>query len=214
VVSQSDRPDRDERMSNRRADTETARPAELDAIPDKAVVHLDVRDDLRQGREPFRRIMNALEEVPEAGVLTVRAIFEPVPLYRVMATKGLDHWTEQLGSEDWRVWFFPAGAELGNEFATGAASASPSSVAGDPADREAPESGETVLDVRGLEPPEPMVRTLAALEELAPGETLIQVNVRVPRFLLPKLAERGFRYDVLEESDEKVRIAIRHDAGD
>lgn len=206
-------PKRDDGMSDRREDIHMGRPAELDAVPETAVVHLDVRDDLRQGREPFRRIMNALEEVPDGGVLTVRAIFEPVPLYRVMATRGLDHWTEQLGSEDWRVWFYPAGAESDEEPAEGAAPPSPSSHGQDTADRGAPESGEIVLDVRGLEPPEPMVRTLAALEKLALGDTLIQVNVRVPRFLLPKLEERGFRYEILEESNEKVRLAIRHEAG-
>ena len=64
-----------------------------------------------------------------------------------------------------------------------------------------------VLDVRGLEPPEPMIRTLAALEQLPPGSTLVQINVRVPKFLLPLLDERGFTYDIREQGDV-VRLFI------
>lgn len=59
-------------------------------------------------------------------------------------------------------------------------------------------------------PPEPMVRTLEALARLPPGKVLVQINARVPRFLLPKLAERGFAYEVREFSGDVVRIFIRH----
>ena len=73
-----------------------------------------------------------------------------------------------------------------------------------------------VLDVRGLEPPEPMVRTLEALEDLPAGGTLLQVNVRVPRFLLPHLEERGCSWEIDERADGEVRVRIRRSraAGD
>ncbi len=97
----------------------TGLPAALAAVPPDRVVDLDVRDQLRRGEEPFSRIMAARRSLPDGGVLRVRAIFEPVPLYAVMARQGLAHWTEQLGEEDWRVWFYakeeaPAGAEPGD----------------------------------------------------------------------------------------------------
>lgn len=66
-----------------------------------------------------------------------------------------------------------------------------------------------VLDVRGLEPPEPMVRTLAALEALPADGTLVQVNVRVPQLLLPHLEQRGFTYEVREQEPDLVRVFIR-----
>ena len=66
-----------------------------------------------------------------------------------------------------------------------------------------------ILDVRGLEPPEPMVRTLEALQHLSVGKTLLHVNVRVPRLLLPKLAERGFSYKMREHSPDLVLVFIR-----
>ena len=66
-----------------------------------------------------------------------------------------------------------------------------------------------ILDVRGLEPPEPMVRTLEALQRLPAGKTLLHVNVRVPRMLLPKLAERGFSYEMRERAPDLVLVFIR-----
>lgn len=84
----------------------TARPPALEAVAPDAIVEIDVREDLRQGREPFQRIMAARQRVPEGGALVVRATFEPVPLYRVMGKQGFDHYTEELGDEDWRVSFY------------------------------------------------------------------------------------------------------------
>lgn len=207
-------------------------PVALATTPEDRIVDLDVRQDLREGREPFRRIMDARKSLPSGGVLRLRAIFEPVPLYRVMAKQGFAHWTERFDDDDWRVWFYPAperGAQLPDESAgdgdraAGRARPKGADVAGaaDPADAVdgPPDAGGldattdddvVVLDVRGLEPPEPMVRTLEALERLARGETLVQINVRVPRFLLPRLEERGFAYEIREQDGDLVRVFIRH----
>jgi uncharacterized protein (DUF2249 family) len=57
-----------------------------------------------------------------------------------------------------------------------------------------------------------MARTLAALEELAPGGTLVQINVHIARFLLPRLDERGFTYEVREQEPDVVRVFIRRAA--
>lgn len=181
-----------------------ARPAVLEGLATENIVDVDVRDDLRTGKEPFSRIMAARGQVPEGGALSVRAIFEPVPLYAVMAKQGFSHYTEELGDEDWRVWFYSA--EDRPKAGSDSAVAPPS--------KEDPEAGEGVvmLDVRDLEPPEPMVRTLAALEQLPPGGTLVQINARVPQFLLPLLLERGFTYEVREQGPNLVRVFIRRAA--
>jgi uncharacterized protein (DUF2249 family) len=175
------------------------RPAALAAIADDDVIMLDVRDELRAKREPFSQIMAALEGRPQGGALAVRAIFDPVPLYGVMRSHGLSSWTEQGADDDWTVWFFED---------TPGDTAEESAVMAAPA----PDAdGDTVvIDVRGLEPPEPMVRTLAALESLPAGATLVQINGRVPQFLLPLLEERGFTYEVREQDEELVRLFIRH----
>ncbi|HSK21167.1 MAG TPA: DUF2249 domain-containing protein [Longimicrobiales bacterium] len=183
-----------------------SKPAALAAIDNERIVVLDVRDELRAGREPFSLIMGALRSVPEGGALVIRAIFEPVPLYAVMKRQGLEHWTEELAADDWRVSFFPPTAEEAAQEKGSPGSTTPGSV-DDAAD---PEGDVIVLDVRGMEPPEPMMRTLAALEELPVGATLLQINVRVPQFLLPMLEERGFTYHVREQEQDLVRVFIRH----
>jgi uncharacterized protein (DUF2249 family) len=177
----------------------TALPAALQRVQAADIVDLDVREDLRQGREPFSRIMAARKSLSPGAVLRLRATIEPVPLYGVMERQGLTHWTEQLGPEDWRIWFYPPAVPTSR------------GSCGTTTPRSAPEP--VVLDVRDLEPPEPMVRTLQALEDLPRDGTLIQLNVRVPQFLLPQLDERGFSYEVHEESPERVRLVIRHRHG-
>jgi hypothetical protein len=82
-------------------------PAHLAELPASRIVDVDVREELRGGREPFARIMAARKALPADGVMRVRAIFEPVPLYAVMERQGLAHWTERLADDDWRVWFHP-----------------------------------------------------------------------------------------------------------
>ena len=184
------------------------------------VVELDVREDLRNGREPFSRIMEAVQSLAPEDALHLRATFEPVPLFRVLANRGLDHIARQNGPEDWSIWFHreSASVQLPPE---PVASPSPAASRGnDSTERPAGSLGspstaageEVVLDVRGLEPPEPMVRTLTALESLAPGMVLVQHNERVPRFLLPILAERGFEYEIDESEADRVVVRIRRSA--
>lgn len=80
------------------------RPEALKDPDDARIEDVDVRDQLRRGEEPFERIMAAAGGLPPDGVLRVRAIFEPEPLYAVLGSRGFEHWSEQLGEEDWRVW--------------------------------------------------------------------------------------------------------------
>lgn len=187
-------------------------PPALARLPEDMIVDVDVREDLRNGEEPFRKIMAAREQVPDGGALRLRAIFEPVPLYRVLGGKGLTHWTERLAEDDWRVWFYPdpespadtpppaREAGVSEPAAAPSRSTSPSEVS---------EDDVVLLDVRGMEPPQPLIATLEALEELPPNGTLLQINVRVPRFLLPQLKERGWRWDIREQENGPVRVFIR-----
>lgn len=64
------------------------------------------------------------------------------------------------------------------------------------------------LDNRGLNPPEPMIRTLQKLEEMADGDTLEIHNDRQPMFLYPELDERGFTYQAVEQTDGSYIISI------
>jgi len=67
------------------------------------VVEVDVSDDLRNGREPFSKIMAATQALGAGEVLHLRATFEPVPLFRVMERQGFAHVARHNGPKDWSV---------------------------------------------------------------------------------------------------------------
>jgi uncharacterized protein (DUF2249 family) len=165
------------------------------------VVEVDVREDLRNGREPFSKIMAAVGALHDDEVLHLRAIFEPAPLFALMAKRGLSYESVAHAPDDWSVWFWKRDAEREIEVAP-----ANESLPLDPIQQSTTETLE--LDVRGLLPPEPMLRTLAALDTLPPDHVLLQINSRVPQFLLPILAERGFACDVDESNADRVLVRI------
>lgn len=63
------------------------------------------------------------------------------------------------------------------------------------------------LDVGDLGPPKPLQRTLESLADLPDRTVLAQRNDRAPRFLYPKLGDRGYRYETVER-DEGVWTVI------
>jgi tRNA 2-thiouridine synthesizing protein A len=70
-----------------------------------------------------------------------------------------------------------------------------------------------VIDVRGLEPPEPMVRVLEELKWLQPGQRLEVFHERRPMFLYPQLDDRGFSHETDEPEPGVVRIVIQRQGG-
>ena len=174
----------------------TKRPGALAGIPDSKQVHLDVRDDIRSGREPFNRIMAAVKALGADEALVLRAPFEPAPLIAALRKRGFAHWSEEAAPDDWTVWFYrePAAATEAGGGPRGEASA-------------ARDAG--VVDVRGLEPPEPMVRVLESLDTLKPGGRLVVLHERRPMLLYPLLDERGFTHETEETEPGLVRIVIR-----
>ena len=165
-------------------------------VPAASQVHLDVRDSIRRGEEPFARIMATVRELGPGEALVLRVPFEPIPLYDALGKRGLAHFAERRGPDDWLVWFQrPDAGQSGVR--TGA--------------RTPPRAGERTftIDVRGLEPPQPMVRILESVERLRAGETLEVLHERRPMFLYPQLDERGFHHETDEPAPGLVRIVIR-----
>lgn len=146
-------------------------------------IDVDVRPILRAGGEPFSVIMAALDHLAPGEGLRVYATFKPVPLFAVMANKGFAHSEQALDDGEWEVLFTPAGTK----------SAPEPCAAGSPGFEDWPTPAVS-LDNRDLDPPEPMVRILAAAEKLKPGETLSALLRREPVFLFPQLEKRGFRW--------------------
>ena len=70
------------------------------------IVTVDVREDIRAGREPFARIMSAVGGLEPGQSLVLINVFEPVPLYGVMAEKGYEHDTRRTAEGDWEIRFY------------------------------------------------------------------------------------------------------------
>lgn len=144
-------------------------------------IDVDVRPILRAGDEPFSVIMAALERLEPGQGLRLYATFKPVPLFGVMADRGFAHEETELGGGEWEVRFSPVEQAPSREPASSVSEGEwPLPV--------------VHLDNRDLDPPEPMVRILTAIEQLAPGQTLSALLGREPIFLFRELAKRGHQW--------------------
>ncbi|GIK97272.1 MAG: universal stress protein [Alphaproteobacteria bacterium] len=163
-------------------------------------VDVDVRPTLRAGGEPFGEIMRAVAALRPGQGLRLLATFKPVPLFNVLGAKGFSHEAREIGGGDWEVLFRPT-----------AAAAEPAGPAHPTAanDDEWPDPVRH-LDNRDLDPPEPMVRILAATEDMKEGEVLSALLCREPMFLIPELEKRHHRWTGGFEPDGKTyRIVVR-----
>jgi uncharacterized protein (DUF2249 family) len=163
-----------------------------DDIP-MAYVLLDVREDIRRGQEPLARIMATVKTLADDETLVLRVPFEPIPLYNVLGKRGFAHRAECHASDDWSITFYRAAAPR-SELAPVSATS---------------ECRRTVLDVRGLEPPQPLLRVLQEIDRLGPAAELEVCHDRRPILLYPQLEERGFVHETDEPEPGLVRIVIR-----
>ena len=155
-------------------------------------VVLDVRDDLKSGREPFTKIMSTVATLENEQELLLLAPFEPIPLFAVMREKGFDHTARQAPSGDWEVLFTQTAAEkiIAQSHMNGTAM---------PVQPTGPKT--VKVDARGLEPPQPLMRILEALTHLPSGAKLYALTDRRPMHLYAHLAERGFSASTVEQPD-------------
>jgi uncharacterized protein (DUF2249 family) len=167
---------------------------------------LDVRDDIRRGREPFSKIMQAVASLAPGQDLVLIAPFEPAPLYRVLEQQGLQHITEATPEGDFRVTF---SRDIGKLVSHGKPPGSAKRASPKPSRSTC--DGISVLDVdaRGLEPPEPMVKILEAVATLPEGAQLRAHTDRRPMHLYAQLEQRGFIGDSQEQSDGSFLTVIR-----
>ncbi|WP_025950044.1 DUF2249 domain-containing protein [Geobacillus thermocatenulatus] len=74
-------------------------------------IELDVREDLRQKREPFEKIMNAIKPLKPGDTFILHALFKPLPLFPIMKAKGFTYEAEQIEKKHWRVTFVKQGGD-------------------------------------------------------------------------------------------------------
>lgn len=65
-----------------------------------------------------------------------------------------------------------------------------------------------LIDARGLLPPEPMELTLAALDDIGPGEEIVLLLHREPTPLYAILQENGYVHRTVSQADGSFEIHI------
>lgn len=165
-------------------------------------VLLDVRPMIERGEEPFQVILKTAKDLQEGQVFHLVNSFEPVPLYAVLGKQGFEHFSESKDGV-WNIYLKkPAGKDGAR-----AGGVTPEA-ANDLFDRMSTRQPRVELDVRGLLPPEPMIRIFEALGSIPPGGALFVHHHREPVLLYDKLRERGYEGVTrkLGDSDYKVLV--------
>lgn len=164
----------------------------------------DVRALLAGGEDPLGAIIERANRVEFGGFLVVDAPFNPSPLRRVLAAQGFSSYGRRLSPTHWRVFFHMDGGQDWERDAEVA---------------QGPEGALTWreedglhIDVRRLPPPLPMLAILRALEAMDPPEPVVVHHERVPQFLFPELAERGWRVTRTSEEFADVRLWLEAEA--
>jgi uncharacterized protein (DUF2249 family) len=136
---------------------------------------IDVRSLLERGIDPFSHIMAARAHLESGQALHLQAPFEPLPLYAIFETAGytVDALPDPNGG--WHVMFTPQSAPTGNPLE---------------------------MDLRHLEPPDPLIHALKAASRLGRTETLVIHTRFRPVHLIEKLGTTGFECESEEQPDK------------
>ena len=160
----------------------------------KKTVTLDVRDDIKEGREPFGKIMQAVSRLKKNENFRLIAPFQPIPLFPILAGKGFSFAAKTMPHGDWEILFTLREEE------TAAGHDSPSQSAKEKCPCGC---GRKLIDIdtRGLESPEPLVKILESLPQISDDTELKAHTDRRPIHLYAQLDERGYVGRTEEQKD-------------
>lgn len=180
-----------------------ALPHFLMALTKENLLEMDVRPVLESGSDPLSLIMEKIKTLLPGQVLKIVNSFEPAPLMALLEKKGFETYADRVNDSLVETYFYKK---------------SNTPAAEEPLPGPAANNWEQVLqsfgsrlqktDVRHLEMPQPMLTILAALDHLPADTALYVYHKRIPVFLLPELAQRGFDYRINEVQDGEVHLLI------
>ncbi len=172
----------------------------LQSIENKKIIELDVRPIIQSGKDPFLDIMNKVKMLKDDEVLLLINSFEPIPLYAVMEKKKYQHVTFKKPSE-YYVYFIKKdneSSENSNQLINNNNVIHPSQVS----------ENIIEIDVRELEPPEPMLKILETLPQLDDNSVLVVHHHRDPLMLYEKLEERGYQAEALKIQENYFKVIV------
>jgi uncharacterized protein (DUF2249 family) len=167
-------------------------------------VMLDVRADINEGKDPFKRIMQAINALPAGNVLLLVNSFEPVPLICILKEKGYTAEVIEKTGDEVHTFFRKSSGERLN--------AGEAVVNGEQFGAIANKffARMQYIDVRQLPMPQPMMAILKALDTLPRDSALYVYHKKIPMFLLPELKERQYQ-SIIRHTAEGVELIIYKD---
>ncbi|RXI98284.1 DUF2249 domain-containing protein [Anaerobacillus alkaliphilus] len=177
------------------------------------IVVLDVREDLKNKLEPFQKIMTTVKTLEKSDIFVLHSTIKPTPLMTLLKTRGYENLVEKRADDHFITTFKKKKRSLlfwknkhENIDRPNCPQQDIPSVGQD-------DTNSYYLDNRGLEPPQPMVRTLARLTSMKNGEVLTIRNDRLPAFLIEELNQLGYEYKPIEMEDGSVEVVITKNGG-
>lgn len=168
------------------------------------VIDLDVRGILKQNKDPFNTIMDTLETLPAGYALNIINTFEPIPLINILSKKGYYHETVRVEKMLVNTYFKKVEISKANTI-----------ILTDTIEDEKLsnllsiyKNNITEIDVRHLEMPLPMSTILNTIHSLPHNHLLFVHHKKVPKFLFPELAERGYKWHIQEIKEGDVKLYI------
>jgi uncharacterized protein (DUF2249 family) len=178
-------------------------PSFLRSLTAEQVVELDVRPVIAAGGDPLEDILSNVKQLQRGQVLRLVNTFEPTPLILLLEKKGFQAFVEMIDKEmvvtylyqtagkESIAWDVPPGVYPGWE-------------------QSLNKFGGHVqqLDVRHLPMPQPMLAILETLDQLPQDAALYVFHRRIPVYLLPELAQKGFEYRIKEVNESEFHLLI------
>ena len=150
---------------------------------------IDVRPLLESGREPLPFILEAIGRLEAGRMLRLKAPFNPVPLYALMASRGYGARSRKRPDEGegpfWEVLFYPLEESAGTEETPHGC---------DSAEAEAEGEGLLEIDLRADSVAEGIGRIEAALERLRYDDVLLVRHDHDPSAFLSHLDPTAFSH--------------------
>ncbi|MHB1680102.1 MAG: DUF2249 domain-containing protein [bacterium] len=168
-------------------------------------IKLDVREDIKKGDDPFKKIMGVISLLKNDEALELINNFEPFPLYSVLKNKGFEHIANHIDG-GFEIIFYKTDntnsteiidKDWGNE-----------NNFNDDDLKKLAHCKEIEIDVRELEPPQPLLKIFEIIENMDGDSALSIIHERKPIHLYPRLKDAGFKFLTKEIKEDLYHIKV------
>lgn len=186
-------------------DEQSEKPDWLKNTEKSQIINFDVRPVIAQHNDPFNEIISKTHELKSGQILCVINTFEPVPIIKILNSKGYESYVEYITENEVHSYF--AIAKANNESTNTSEFSLIDSEQFDNILNNYKNKLKEV-DVRSLEMPLPMLTILEELENLPNGFALFVNHKKIPMYLLPELDELNYKYVICKISEDYYKLLI------